>query len=448
MAGWKLFIVVIVSAVLGYLVWKQVDGINGPDYWRWPWRASRGIGPYFYLFLAALPLAVAEIRFAPPHSAVAGIMLMMMTVGAIEIGVRDMDTQSLDLTRLAAIIEEPGSTGYFTHAEELVRSGQGIKEFLRDYPRRMAGYTLHARNKPPGSILFYVPFLRLAPTEDGAAMAAGLCIALLAMLSVPATYWMIAELTNNRAAAYQAAAVLSLCPGLVLFLPEFDQFYPIYSCLLIILWARALRTGSAKFAIGFGALFSLVCFQTFNLLMLGIFVGGYSLIYVWQRDAQSRKRMTVQCVVVFATMALIYGVVWIWSGFNPISTLMAGIANHAKDMPATHRTWPRTVPYDLTDFALGAGWVGAILAMFGLWTVLRKHSPLVPLVLLCFVQPLAVALLGLLQTETARVWVFMLPMLLIPAGLELAEWPPRARMGALACLWVMTALLSQNMVFV
>jgi hypothetical protein len=53
-----------------------------------------------------------------------------------------------------------------------------------------------------------------------------------------------------------------------------------------------------------------------------------------------------------------------------------------------------------------------------------------------------------LQGETARVWIFMLPLLLVPAGLELSTWPRNARMIGFGCLISLATLLSQNMVFV
>jgi hypothetical protein len=445
----KLILLLLAAAALAVLIAMHVDGINGPSYWRWPWRARRGPAPYLMLLAAAVPLLVAELRFSS-RMAVAGILLMMATALGLEIVNRAADLETFDLTRVATIIEDPGSIGYFTHAGEFVQSGESVRAYLGEYVSKMPGFTLHARNKPPGSILFYVPFLKWSATENGAALAAGLCIALLATLSVPAVWWVTMELTGDRAAAYQAAACMALCPGLVLFLPEFDQFYPVYSCALIVLWAKALKTGRAIFAIAFGLLFAFVCFQTFNLLVLGVFLVGYAALvnFAESRRAGNRAGTARLCVVVIIlTLIAAYALLWLWSGYNPIATLLTGIRLHQHDMPATHRTWPLTVPFDLTDFALGTGWVCELLAIYYLFGPARRDGRL-GLTILCFAQLVAVALSGLLAGETARVWIFMFPLLLIPAGLELAAWRPGPRLAALACLWLLTALLSQNMVFV
>ena len=53
--GWKLAVLFLMTVVVGWLIWGHVNGINGPDYWRWPWRISRGWGPYLVLLAAAAP---------------------------------------------------------------------------------------------------------------------------------------------------------------------------------------------------------------------------------------------------------------------------------------------------------------------------------------------------------------------------------------------------------
>jgi hypothetical protein len=442
----KLCILLTATALLATLVLCHVNGINGPAYWRWPWRARRGWMPYLILILPAIPVAMAQIRFAG-RSAVIGLVLMMFTTLGIELGVRDLDTDQHDLTRLAAIIEEPGSIGYFTHAEQWVQSGPPLREYLRRFPEEMLTYTKHARNKPPGSILFFAPFVKFAATEDAAAMSAGLAIALLATLSVPATYLLVRELTGDATAAFQASACMCLCPGLTLFLPELDQFYPIFTAAIVVLWARSLKTGRIIFSIAFAVVFCFICFQTFNFLLMGIFVAGYAGIYLYQRrDREAVATVLGQSAIIIAGIVIIYGLLWLWSGYDPIRTLQTGIhTHHTEETPILHRNWPETIPFDLTDFALGMGWVCVLLAAYYL---ARRWNRGDMIVLLCLLQPIAVAVIGLLATETARVWIFMFPVVLVPAGLELRSWRTSERMAVMGCLWLITVVLSQNMVFV
>ncbi|HTW94455.1 MAG TPA: hypothetical protein VMD30_06670 [Tepidisphaeraceae bacterium] len=429
------------TVILAILVLRHTPGLNGPWYWRWPWRASTGIAPYLFLLPAAIPLALAVLFFDRGSAmALPGLLLMMATVFGSEMALRLAESPSDPYVRVISIIEEPGATGYFTHAQALVNSHRNLRHWLGDFPHEMSAFSLHARNKPPGAILFYVPFLYLTRTADAAAFAAGLTIAFLATLSVPATWWFIRALTGDATAAFRGAAFMSLCPGLLVFFPEFDQFYPIYTVVLLLLWVKSLQSPKMIWPILLGLFFSFVCFQTFNLLALGIFVIGYAILL--RRPKLALRQASISAATVIAA----YAILWLITGYNPIRTLMTGIALHKLDMPATNRYWPQTIPFDLTDFALGTGWISIfLLAFFFLAPRDRRHWPIV---LLCLLQIVAVAVAGVLQGETARVWIFLFPLLMLPVGLELARQSRLSVLGVLACLWLIMAVVSQNMIFV
>ena len=57
------------------------------------------------------------------------------------------------------------------------------------------------------------------------------------------------------------------------------------------------------------------------------------------------------------------------------------------------------------------------------------------------------ASLGILQAETARVWAFMLPLAMVPIGLELTRWNWRGRLILYGCLGLLTAALIRNMIW-
>jgi hypothetical protein len=240
---------------------------------------------------------------------------------------------------------------------------------------------------------------------------------------------------------------MCLCPGLTLFLPKLDQFYPIFTAAIVVLWVRSLKTGRIVYSIAFAVVFCFICFQTFNFLLMGIFVAGYAGIYLYQRrDREAVATVLGQSAIIIAGIVIIYGLLWLWSGYNPIRTLLTGIhTHHTEETPILHRDWPTTIPFDLTDFSLGMGWVCVLLAAYYL---ARRWNRGDLIVLLCLFQPIAVAVIGLLATETARVWIFMFPLVMVPAGLELRSWRTAERMVAMGCLWLIAVVLSQNMVFV
>ena len=131
-------------------------------------------------------------------------------------------------------------------------------------------------------------------------------------------------------------------------------------------------------------------------------------------------------------------------------TVYADEARQAAKAAELARPWPATIPFDLLDFALGTGWLSFFLV--GFWFSRRWNEDPVWLsldwrVVAGLVQIGVVAVWGLIPVETARVWLFMMPLLMLPVGIELAQWAARARGAVYFALWVLTVLVGQNMVF-
>ena len=101
--------------------------------------------------------------------------------------------------------------------------------------------------------------------------------------------------------------------------------------------------------------------------------------------------------------------------------------------------------FDLIDFGWAGGWIPVLLVGFGVRSMIRRSPPHVQvMVALGLGQIVLTAVAGLLQAETMRVWLFMLPLLLLPASLELARWPRWAGVLALAMVWWMCVVVNQN----
>jgi hypothetical protein len=113
------------------------------------------------------------------------------------------------------------------------------------------------------------------------------------------------------------------------------------------------------------------------------------------------------------------------------------------------RHLPGTLPWDLYDFALGSGWISFMILAYYLWSTARTtpRPPTTTMAMLCIAQFVFVAVTGLIQCETARVWMFMLPMLMTPIGLELSKWNYRMRTIAYVTLLLISLSVFRNMVF-
>ena len=65
--------------------------------------------------------------------------------------------------------------------------------------------------------------------------------------------------------------------------------------------------------------------------------------------------------------------------------------------------------------------------------------------MLCIAQLLLVALTNLAPGENWRVWLFMMPMLMLPIGLELKTWSFAHRCVVYLMLLVLSLAICQNM---
>jgi len=446
----KLLLVLGTAAILGTLVILHTPGLNGPWYWQWRWQWIDSLRLYPAMLAATVPFFLGQwLHARDPGRTTAAIGLVMLSTLCLELTAAGMHRKPFDLGGVADAIRDPGATGYFTDAANLVRRGIPLRGWMSTYAERMPRFHNHARFKPPGLLLYHMAFIKLLGPARLTALVAGLSLAILATCSVAATYLLILKLCGQREAAFCGASFFALCPSLVLFLPQFDQVYPAIACAMIGLWAVALAAGSARYAVGFGAVMAFACFLSQMFLVLGIFLAALALRQVAQTGRPGLARVVRYAVMAILTVVSIYALLWLSTGYDPIATYRTASGLLVDFLPLIpERPYPVHVAFDLLDFALGSGWISFLLVAYFLLGRSEGSAPSRELALLAVCQVLVSAALGLVPGETARTWMLMYPLLMIPIGLELAGWDALARLAVYGALCFLLAALTQNMGFV
>ena len=454
-AVWKLPLLLAAGLLFATLVIFHLPGINGPSYWMWPWRSLNAAAWYPLMALAAAPFFLAQILYDRRRiGAGVGLACLMGSTLLLELTACDLQSPRGPWDWIGSIVANPAATSYYSTALHLLSAGRlDDPRWLGHFAEWQANYQfdLHAMTKPAGPVLYHLFFIRWLGATPAAALAAGISDGLLELLAIPATYALIVRLLGNRAKAFCGASIMALSPGLILFLPEMDQIFPVITCLLVILWAAALSENRLSLGALFGLLGSLTFFLTYNLAVLGVFLLGYAALARTERPPTPLRRIGRQVVMAGAIFLAAYAALWLRTGYHPVDTLRSALANQANVLgPSLGRPWPKTIPFDLWDFALGSGWIAVWLAGFRL--VSTRRLPLRgrndrTLTLLVLIQALAVAASGLLAAETARVWLFLQPLVALAAGAELAAWRPPQRWTAYALGWLVMAAIGQNMTF-
>jgi hypothetical protein len=317
-------------------------------------------------------------------------------------------------------------------------------------------FDLHPRTKPPGLLLYETAMIDLFGPGRQAAMIAGLTEGVVATFSVFATYAFIHFFTRDRKAAFFGASFFALCPGPVWFFPVFDHCYPIITATVTLLWAMALRKDQLRFSAALGLAYGAVSVVTYLPFVLAFFLLGYAWLKRAEYPACRPARLIRHIAVSLACFVAFYAALWALTAFNPISTFRECLHQQyvlwvwlVKDFAAAPRHIPGTIPADLYDFALGSGWISYLLTAFYFKSALTRRvlDFRTKIALLCVGQILFVAFAGLIQGETARVWIFMLPLLLLPVGMELKTWGSRQRIAVYALLLVLMVIVGQSMTF-
>jgi hypothetical protein len=112
------------------------------------------------------------------------------------------------------------------------------------------------------------------------------------------------------------------------------------------------------------------------------------------------------------------------------------------------RPYPNTILFDQYDFALATGWVSVLILCFALHGLWKHKHPALAWVILGLVQIEVVAFASLMPGETARLWTFLLPLLLLPIGWELARWDLGAKLAVMLTMWLVLTVMTGRMQFV
>jgi hypothetical protein len=415
-------------------LFAHVPGFNGPEYMFWLWqrlplRPSAGIGFLILLQLALTCWAVKDGR--PVWKA-----LLVLAVGgvALRVGICLLYSDPPGLGYAELTIRDPYIGSYHTFARAL----HGGPWTFADFPVLMTlpDTPLHVVNKPPGPTMFWYALIGVFGDSRMTILVGVGLMAALGALALPVMLWATRLAGFSAQAAVQAGALLMLAPGVNLFFPMFDPGYTPVVLAVMALWWQTLRSDSMSWAIVFGAASAGLMFVSFHvapLIVAGLLV---SPMIVRSSTSSTVLRKVLLLGVAGFTLLVVVALFDVIVGYNAIDTLRTAIEaqrlimeRFSRDM----RPWPRSIGWDLSDAALGVGYVPVVIVLWllvsprgersGWWFALAGLSTWV-----------AIALTGLLPGETMRVWNFLFPLLLIPAGVELARASHRTRLVTYAVL--------------
>ena len=323
-------------------------------------------------------------------------------------------------------------------------------DFARQYPAIMPSFAdVHLRTQPPGWPLAYRGLSRLFERAPGLADAAGrrlhrydcaapqltglssaqlaagsLRIGLLFLsgLVAPLLYAVGRRFYSPRASRL-AALALAFLPALLVFAGRFDAFFALLGLLLLWLALRAVLDGRRAAAVALAALAAAATFFSFTALALA----GFVLLLTGAVALASRRRETLRrwlavALLTGGVVVLFWGALRLLWGIDGLAMWRVSQEMH-QFLRLEYPLWPLFNLYDLaafTGFVPFAGAAGMIALAVAGW---RRGwpAPGVALALGWGAAVVALDLSGTVRAETARLWLFLMPVGLLAGWSFFAE---------------------------
>jgi hypothetical protein len=419
-----------------------------PPEWQWAYRPG---GPSRPLLAAAgCALALLALVGATGTEAVrrrASRLVPLMVGAAVFIGW---------LLQLALLAREPGpplatllsraQSRSFTsyHAVAISEEARDPLAFLRRHAeglRSQVRSAKHAATHPPGPVLFYraalavceasppltdgllgaagVPDREFPPPATRPARAAALLGALLLGLLGAATAWPLFRLAEalalGRLPAGRLAILWPLLPGPALMTPQFDQALALPVAAVTLLGLRALRASGPGRAAGLAALAGgaggIAIFTSYGAAAF-LAIGGACAVAAtgwtpWRRSlALAGLAGGVAVLVAFGIPAIL--------GHEPLRALATALRIHhdVYTAPRSYRVWLLFDPLDLALF-LGVPVAVAGALRLGPSVVSASPTSVDRLRRAVFASVALLVLLGVTRGEVGRLWIPLMPLLLV-----------------------------------
>lgn len=440
-----LLILIVMELVFLTGTMLHIEYFNGSPYWQWEWRQLSYLQTGSYLFLPLIPFLYGLWKIEKPsHPSEITQILLILAASNFLFQLMSVASEPLSFEFVKIVVLSRRATSYFYDALQI----DDLFSFLANFHRLdLRG---HSSVHPPGPILFYYLWIRLFGA-DGGAYVGGFVVGLIASLGIPVLYIFSSLWTEEPKVRLMACALYSMAPGFVLFFPSFDQVYPVLSMLMIYFWESCLRR-SRSFAVYLGLAAFAAAFFAYNLLAIGIFHLLSAIVFISGGLGVGERLRIVgsAALVAISTTLLCYGILFLLTGFDPVLSLARAYGEFRGMHEILIRPYGFYVFYNFYEFFLGSGIIQVpLLITFVAETIrtVRKGERSTTLAYIGFGTIVLIDLIGLLRSETTRLWLFLQPLILIPVGFQLVRLSPPARLIIFLLLWLNVVVIKSNMWF-
>ncbi len=351
----------------------------------------------------------------------------------------------------------PRMSGYFTEA---VSGEQSTSQFLANYEQtaRVGDY-LHQGTHPPGLILYYrflhnlcqsSPALTriviatetlevtagldqledqgkasghfLTPGQRATLWLSVLTTLFICAASVIPIYFLLARFTSPMI-AFALSGLWPLIPATTLFAPKSDLLLAFFSALLVCLWTDAITSRKLLFAILTGLVLWTAMMTSLAIIVVAVILSLWTILDTARLFLESKKEKTslLKSMPLIPLAGILTGLLLpcllMWSLFdlNLLSVWLINLSKHAEFYEHNSRTFPLWLLVNPIEMAFSLGMPLFMMMIFACYRIIKERlfSSFSLLCLSVISVWLLLVLSGKNMGEAARLWIFLLPLMLI-----------------------------------
>ncbi len=441
--------------------------IGVPGQWTWEVRDRElTLAPVAVVVLigvaimGAVVLGMRGIRRRQRSDAlvVAGLVVLVFALQWAVVGLADEGT-----FKLIASTASPVSTEYFTVAWELTDPW----EFCRGYADVLADNRYHhVATHPPGAVLFYWLCIGICPDrffEDIATVAVGVHPDLIASLASeirgvsmvteqvgPALFscavlglcaalvlvplHALARSLAGRRVALLACGLYALAPAPILFFQGLDALIALLALTAIALAHSALDRGCWGRGAAAGIVLALACFISFGAVAAVGVTAVYAALYTLRAGPAARRTLLWVGVAGAVGFIVTMGIEHFICGGRLPAIFTQAMASHREFTWVEHsRTYLTWLGMNPLEFAWFMGLPVCVIIGYAIRRLLAEGGTRGSTLGLAALAVLALLVVsGSVRGEVGRVWLLLMPPLIIWAACWLSADAPRKR--SLACI--------------
>jgi len=400
----------------------------------WPWYHSL---PFYLFFDPQLAPRWAAVAVPVALAAAAGVVLLHR--GSLAWPARIAAVAGCELVLALAVAATAGGPvawraplafpGEYPQGVGLVGS---IPAFLRAFPSLVPALPFHAQGHPAGAMVLYDLLDRAWAGPQGAAL---LTVALGCLGAVAAAGLARDEL--GEAGGRLALALWALSPAVVLYTAtSADAVFAVVLAGAALAAHRGLVRRSTGWTVAGGALLWVGSMLTYAAVLLLAFL----LVRAVGRLREERGWVTRWAAMTAATVLGLVALLRLTAGYDPLAALGAVHRAYAAAPGSASRPYLLWLAGDPVAFAgmLGVPLAAALAARAATVVRERAWASVDAAVLACL---LAASAWGFSRGEVERIWLFLVPLALVPVTRQLLAW--RVRLPVVAALLVAQTLAVQ-----